>query len=295
MAMLSSAVLLLALSLFGSTTPASAATTKRAVTPLPANGKFDYQIGGVYTPASDVRVVTRDREASPVSGKYNICYVNAFQTQPGEQSLWQSKYTFTISQYVSRPTAFPPLLAPQNDHLLLRRPDGSYFIDDDWPDEFILDTSTDANRQAIATIVNGWISDCASKGFNAIEADNLDTFTRTDGLLTKANNLAYAKLLADHAHSLNLAFGQKNAAELGSQGKQTVGFDFAVAEECQEFDECDEYTDAYGNQVLEIEYVSNGLQTWQDACNARGSSISIIYRDVEVVAAGQGGYEYREC
>ncbi|KAJ8073916.1 hypothetical protein PM082_012194 [Marasmius tenuissimus] len=275
MAMLFSAFFLLALSLFGSTTPASAATTKRAVTPLPANGKFDYQIGGAYTPASDVRVVTRDRKASPVSGKYNICYVNAFQTQPDEKSFWQS---------------------PQNDPLLLRRANGNYFTDPDWPGEFLLDTSTDAKRQAIATIVNGWISDCASKGFNAIEADNLDTFTRSANLLTKANNLAYAKLLADHAHSLNLAFGQKNAgSELGSQGKQTVGFDFAVAEECQEYNECNAYTNVYGNQVLEIEYVSNGLQVWQAACNARGSRISIIYRDVGVVASGQGGYVYREC
>ena len=69
----------------------NAALVKRAVTPPPANGKFDYQIGGAYTPASNVAVVSRDRTDSPAAGKYNICYVNAFQTQPGEQSFWQCK------------------------------------------------------------------------------------------------------------------------------------------------------------------------------------------------------------
>ncbi|KAL0574122.1 hypothetical protein V5O48_007830 [Marasmius crinis-equi] len=262
--MINSTPLLLALSFFICGT--------NAVVPLPANGKFDYQIGGAYPPASDVAVVTRDRTDSPVPGKYNICYVNAFQTQDGEQSFWQSS---------------------QNDHLLLRRSNGQYFIDPDWPDEFILDTSTATKRQELATIVNGWIDGCQQKGFNAIEPDNLDTFTRTTGLLSKSNNLAYAKLLADHAHSIGLAFGQKNAGgELEGQGKAQVGFDFAVAEQCQEFDECDSYTDVYGNQVLEIEYDED---SWKDACSARGSSISIIYRDVEVSPPGSGSYVYQEC
>uniref|UniRef100_A0A0W0GD17 Putative glycoside hydrolase family 114 protein n=1 Tax=Moniliophthora roreri TaxID=221103 RepID=A0A0W0GD17_MONRR len=52
----------------------NATVVKRAVTPPPANAKFDYQIGGAYTPASDVAVVSRDRTDSPAAGKYNICY-----------------------------------------------------------------------------------------------------------------------------------------------------------------------------------------------------------------------------
>jgi hypothetical protein len=35
---------------------ASAVQKRATVTNLPANGKFDYQIGGSYTPASDVKV-----------------------------------------------------------------------------------------------------------------------------------------------------------------------------------------------------------------------------------------------
>ncbi|KAJ6464603.1 glycoside hydrolase family 114 protein [Mycena vulgaris] len=254
---------------------AASSFTKRAVTIPPLNGKADYQIGGPYTPAADVAVVTRDNTASPVSGKYNICYINAFQTQSDAAAFWQSS---------------------ANAGLLLHKSSGALFEDPDWPGEYFLDTRTDANRQAIATILNGWIETCKSKGFNAIEPDNLDTFTRSNGLLTAANNLALAKLFTDHAHSVGLAVAQKNTGEeLGSSGKSTAGFDFAVAEECQEFEECDSYTDVYGNNVIEIEYTDNGISAWNAACQARGSVISVIYRDRDVVPAGSRAYHYQEC
>ncbi|KAG7091860.1 hypothetical protein E1B28_008261 [Marasmius oreades] len=278
--MISSVLLVFALSLFASTNAAAAVTNaKRAITPLPANGKFDYQIGGAYTPDSDVKVVTRDRTESPAQGKYNICYVNAFQTQPDEKAFWQSS---------------------ERDHLLLRNANGEYFVDPEWPDEFLLDTSKDQNRQEIAAVINGWISDCKQKGFNAIEADNLDTFSRSKGLLTVDNNLQLAKILTDHAHSLDMAFGQKNAGEVAARAKKEAGFDFAVVEQCQEFEECDTYTDVYGNQMLEIEYYNedlpeNGLENFKDACQARGNQISIIFRDVEVRPPGSEDRVYQEC
>ncbi|KAJ7693838.1 glycoside hydrolase family 114 protein [Mycena rosella] len=249
--------------------------TKRAVTLPPLNGKADYQIGGPYTPASDVLVVTRDNTASPVASKYNICYINAFQTQPDAASFWQSS---------------------ANAGLLLHKASGALFEDPDWPGEYFLDTRTDANRQAIATIINGWIDSCQAKGFNAIEPDNLDTFTRSNNLLTAADNLALAKLFTDHAHSIGLAVAQKNTGgDLGSTGKSTVGFDFAVAEECQEYEECDSYTDVYGDNIIEIEYTDNGIAAWNSACSARGSSISVIYRDRDVVPSGDSAYHYQEC
>lgn len=37
-------------------TVSAASVSKRAVTNLPANDKFDYQIGGAYAPATDVKV-----------------------------------------------------------------------------------------------------------------------------------------------------------------------------------------------------------------------------------------------
>lgn len=81
-----------ALSLFLAT---CALAAEAAIQPLPANAKFDYQIGDPYTPAEDVRVVTRDRTASPVAGLYNICYINAFQTQAEDKSFWMGASRFS--------------------------------------------------------------------------------------------------------------------------------------------------------------------------------------------------------
>lgn len=252
-------------------------TAAHAATPTlpPVNAQFDYQIGGTYTPTTSVGIVDRDRAATPVTGKYNICYVNAFQTQPGEKAFWTGSHP----------------------DLLLKNSNGSYLEDPDWPGEYILDISTAAKRSSIATIVNGWIDDCQSKGFQAVEPDNLDSWTRTgvNGKLTKANAIAYATLLASRAHADSLAIAQKNTTDLGSAGKNTVKFDFAIAEECQYNTECDAYTSVYGNNVIEIEYTDNTRSAYTTACTAQGKNISVILRDRDVVPAGNSAYRYEYC
>ncbi|KAF7303624.1 Glyco-hydro-114 domain-containing protein [Mycena indigotica] len=168
------------------------------------SGDFDYQIGGAFTPVSSVTTVSRDRADSPVKGLYNICYVNTFQSQSGSDKAWWEK----------------------NAASLLLQQNGKPYLDPDW-DEYIFNTSTVANRNALAAIVKPWIDECASKGFNAIEPDNLDTYTRFKQL-SKADNVAFAKILSDYAHSKNLAFGQKNTAELKQADKTAGGFDVSV-------------------------------------------------------------------
>ncbi|WP_051248002.1 endo alpha-1,4 polygalactosaminidase [Inquilinus limosus] len=253
-----------------------------AFTKPPANGQFDYQIGGAYAAASGVAIVDRDRLAAPAPGKYSICYVNAFQTQPADARWWT-----------------------QNHSNLLVKKDGRYVIDPEWPDEYILDTSTAAKRTALMAIIGPWIDKCAADGFKAVEPDNLDSWTRSKGVLTQASNTAFAKLLVQRAHAANLAIAQKNAAELAPIGISQIGFDFAIAEECQVWSECEAYTDVYGNQVYEIEYNDNDrdadgnpvdpIEFFNAACRARGSKISIIYRDRDVVPAGDEDYEYKWC
>lgn len=241
--------------------------------PPPVNGQFDYQIGGAYTPVAAVGIVDRDRSVAPVAGKYNICYVNAFQTQPDEASFWTST----------------------RGDLLVKKSNGAYLTDPDWPGEYILDTSTAAKRTSIAAIVNGWIDGCKSKGYQAIEPDNLDSWTRSANKLTQANNVALATLLAAHSHSIGLAIAQKNTGDLGSIGKNTVKFDFAIAEECQRYSECDAYTGPYGNNVIEIEYTDYARSYYTKACAAQGKTISVILRDRDVVAKGQSAYRYEAC
>jgi hypothetical protein len=248
---------------------ASAAT----VSLPPANGQFDYQIGGAYTPLASVATVDRDRGDSPVSGRYNICYVNTFQTQPAESAWWKANHP----------------------DLLLKKANGAYVGDPGWPGEILLDTSTATKRSGIAAIEDGWIDGCAAKGFKAIEPDNLDSYSRSGGRLTKAENVALAALLASHAHGAGLAFAQKNDTDITASDKATVGFDFAIAEECGYYGESASYTSLYGNNVIEIEYTDNGKAAYTSSCTARGASLPIIYRDRDVVPKGTSGYHYEYC
>ena len=46
---------------------------------------------------------------------------------------------------------------------------------------------------------------------------------------------------------------------------------------------------------MEIEYTDNPRSAWTKACAARGSRISVVLRDRDVVAEGRPGYTYQEC
>jgi hypothetical protein len=234
---------------------------------------FDYQIGGAYPPASGVAIVDRDRTAPAVPGRYNICYTNAFQTQPEENAWWQAHH----------PT------------VLLRDRHGTLVEDEDWPGERLLDPSTAAKRSELAAVLDGWFADCAARGYQAVEPDNLDSWTRSHDLLTQADAVAYARLLVRAAHRHGLAIAQKNTVELSGIGKSDIGFDFAIAEECSVYDECDAYLHAYGSEVFEIEYTDNDPAAYHQACTDHGGRITVILRDRDVVAAGQGGYHNESC
>ncbi|MFI5910985.1 endo alpha-1,4 polygalactosaminidase [Dactylosporangium sp. NPDC051541] len=237
--------------------------------PPPANAGFDYQIGGPYTPPAGVGVVSRDHDASPAAGLYNICYVNAFQAQSEANSWWKSNHP----------------------ELLLHDAKGNLVIDKDW-NEILLDFSTDAKRAALTAIVGGWMDGCASKGFKGVEPDNLDSWTRSGGLLTKTQAVAYAQSLVAYGHGKGLAVGQKNTADLGAASARQIGFDFAVAEECADYNECGDYTAVYGNHVIVIEYSQS---QFTKACNSYGSTLSIVLRDVDVTTPGSGSYVFKTC
>lgn len=71
-----------------------------------------------------------------------------------------------------------------------------------------------------------------------------------------------------------------------------AGYDFAIAEECQQYDECGVYRAAYGPNVVEIEY---DARQFAAACKARGGTNSLLLRDRDVVAQGQSGYVDQTC
>jgi Glycoside-hydrolase family GH114 len=259
--------------------PAASAATVR---PLPANATFDYQIGGDYPPVTGVRVVSRDWfSGRPLAGPgtYSVCYVNAFQTQDDEAG---------VNRRDER-SNWP------RDLVLTALGD-----DPDWGGEYLVDLSTAARRQRAAQWVKPMVDTCAAKGFAAVEYDNLDSWTRFDGTprqgavpFGRAQAVAYAELLTDYAHSKNLAVGQKNTPQLGRvTSLQVVGFDFAVAEQCGQYDECGAYTAVFGNRVVDVEYTDAG---YARACRSVGAQVTVVRRDVGVSPRGSGRYRFGAC
>ncbi|GAA2520497.1 endo alpha-1,4 polygalactosaminidase [Winogradskya humida] len=263
-------------------TPGEAAPTAASVVPPPANATFDYQIGEAYRLPTGVTVVSRDRTDAPAPGAYNICYVNAFQTQPEEKGAPLAEGTIGWWR-------------KNQPGLLLKDARGREVVDEEW-DEVLLDTSTAAKRSALAGIVGGWITGCATSGFKAIEPDNIDSYQRSKKLLSKTDAIAYLQLLVSRAHAAGLAIAQKNTTELGSAGK-TAGLDFAIAEECGAEDECGYYTRVYGDRVIDIEYEDKdgGREGFATACAAIGARTSVVLRDEDVTAPGSRSYVYKAC
>ncbi|MCU1446167.1 MAG: Secreted protein [Cryobacterium sp.] len=262
-------VLVTALLLGSCAAPAPAAPAAPPALP-PAGVGLDYQLGGAYDPPAGVGVIVRDSTESPAAGLYSVCYLNGFQTQPAD-----SERVLTDS---------PDLVLTDG---------GEPVRDENWPDEFLYDTSTAQSRSAIAALLLPAITACARDGFDAVEIDNLDSFTRSAGLLTVDDNLALAGLFVAGAHAAGLAIGQKNAAELA--GELAGTFDFAVVEECDRWQECGLYTGAYGDQVWAIEYADDLRLDFASACAEPGRPRSMILRDRDLVAAGAPGYVYSRC
>lgn len=228
-----------------------------AVVSLPVGVNADYQLGGLRRPGKNVGIVARDRRAHPAKGRYNICYVNAFQTQPNERRLWR-----------------------RHAALVLKK-NGRRVRDPGWPDEFLLDYRSAAKRTKLLRVVGPWIDRCARDGFDAVEFDNLDSFSRSSGLLTAGQAKKYARLLVRRAHKAGLAAGQKNWATFNGS---RIGFDFAVAESCARYRECGAYVKHYGRRVVAIEYRKRDFRR---ACSDYGAVIAVVLRDRALSPTGR--------
>lgn len=233
----------------------------------PERGVLSYQLGGGYDPPPGTDLVARDSTDEPADGLYSVCYVNAFQTQPGADL-----------------DALDPLLLHDGDELV---------IDPDWPDEVLYDTSTQEQREQLAELVDRTFATCADEGFDAVDLDNLDSFTRSRDLLDLDDGAALATLLVQRAHARGLAVGQKNAAEHTATFAQL--FDFALVEECAQYDECGTYLDAYGGRVYAVEYTDAQQTGFDEACERWGGRIGLTLRDRGLAPSGAADHVERGC
>lgn len=164
------------------------------------------------------------------------------------------------------------------------RPDaGSYPDDvlgaplDDWPGERWVDIR---RTDVLLPLLAARMDVCAEKGFDAVEADNVDGYDNDTGFdLTADDQLAFNTAVAGLAHDRGLSIGLKNDVEQVAALEPV--FDFAINEECAAYDECAAYrafTQA-GKAVLHVEYSAVD----RDVCALTSSlGLSTIFKDVEL-------------
>jgi len=123
---------------------------------------------------------------------------------------------------------------------------------DGWAGEKWLDIRQIA---ILEPIMSSRMQMCEEKGFDAVEADNVDGYTNRSGFpLTATHQLAYNRMLADTAHALGLSIALKNDIE--QVETLEPDFDFAINEQCYQYNECgvyDAFADA-GKAVWIVEY-----------------------------------------
>ncbi|MBV9416827.1 MAG: endo alpha-1,4 polygalactosaminidase [Solirubrobacterales bacterium] len=121
-----------------------------------------------------------------------------------------------------------------------------------WPGERWLDIR---NLSALEPIMRARFSLCKRKGFDGVEADNVDGYANDTGFpLTAADQLTYNRWLARTAHSFGLSIALKN--DLDQVPALERYFDFALDEQCFEYTECDKLRPfvAAHKAVFEVEY-----------------------------------------
>jgi len=133
--------------------------------------------------------------------------------------------------------------------------------------EYYLNISAASTARIIEAMIQ---QQCAAKGFDAVEPDIDDSYTDATGFqITETMNIEYDKMLGAYAHSLGLAWGQKNGdndPQFAASLEPTT--DFLLDEECNFYQTCAVVTSPYvqaGKLVLDAEYTDDwGNDTAKD-------------------------------
>ena len=161
---------------------------------------------------------------------------------------------------------------------------------DGWPEERWLDIR---RLDLLLPIMRGRMVDwCQGKGFDGVEGDDTEVIGNDSGFpLTQADNDAYNRALAAEAHALGLSIGLKNnnarAAELAD------AFDWALSEQCWEFDECDGLRTGFADQgkaVFTVDYDAE-----PDCATASAWHLNSVRRDLGLVGPRDPDYLYQPC
>jgi hypothetical protein len=205
-----------------------------------------------YEPVAAFDIDGFDNSAAEVAalhaeGKHVICYLSV-----GTAENWRADYSSFPESVLGNP-------------------------DEGWPGERWIDI-----RQigVVGPIMEKRFQMCHEKGFDAVEPDNINGWENKSGFpLTRADQLRFNRWIARQVHKRGMAVALKNDSR---QVRQLVGsFDFAVVEECFQYEECDlfePFVEA-GKAVFEAEYE---LPTAKFCAQAEALGFAAIRKDVEL-------------
>lgn len=143
---------------------------------------------------------------------------------------------------------------------------------DGWPGERWIDVrAVDVLRPKLEARADR----CARAGFDAIDWDNVDGYTQRTGFpLSADDQLAYNRMLSTITRQRGMSVGLKN--DLLQIPALVDWFDFAVNEQCWQFNECDRllpFSNA-GKAVVQIEYAAKPARFCREANRRRWSAMS---------------------
>jgi hypothetical protein len=124
-----------------------------------------------------------------------------------------------------------------------------------WPGEKWLDIRQWSTLEPILT---ARFTMCAAKGFDGIEADNVDGYSNKTGFpLTASDQLLFNTRMAALAHKVGLPVALKN--DVDQVAALQPLFDWAINEQCAQYNECGVYSafTAAGKAVWNVEYRSS--------------------------------------
>jgi hypothetical protein len=174
-----------------------------------------WDIDGFDTPASTIATIHAKSE-------HAICYIDV-----GGAENWRSDYS-----------KFPPSVLGNTIP--------------GWPNERYVDIR---QLSVLSPIEGARFDTCKSKGFDAVDPDVLDAFTKPSGFpLTQQDQINFNNMIAGLAHARGLSIALKGDPELAVQEVST--FDFSIDEECYQWSECNRLSPfiTAGKAVFDVEY-----------------------------------------
>lgn len=133
---------------------------------------------------------------------------------------------------------------------------------DGWNERWLKIGDTEILEKIIKPVMKNRIQLAKNKQCDAIDPDNVDGY-KNNQPITYSQQLSYNKWLSNSAHLLGLKVGLKN--DLDQVEDLSEYFDFAVNEQCLQYNECNKLSPFYNSNkpIFEIEYEN---KAWKKGC-----------------------------